>query len=325
VIASAGFLVAAKSQAASWVVPEALMTRTVAAAVSGSVNSYASAVSPHVVSLVKGAMHAMLLTRLKFALAIAIAVGGAGTGLVSFHALNAGSPPSRQKPAQASVLRATDDAKDDSRDGEEEPNRNAAGDRRRSQNNLRQIGLAFHAYHDVHNHFPAWAIYDKNGKALLSWRVALLPYLAEEELYKEFKLDEPWDSTHNKKLLQKMPAVFKAPGIKTKEPHTTYYQVPVGKGAMFDGETQVTLANVTDGLSNTMLAVEGGKPVPWTKPQDLTYDPDKALPKFGGVFSDGFNVLLADGAVLFVRKNTAEKNIRAAITRAGGEKERIGD
>jgi hypothetical protein len=94
---------------------------------------------------------------------------------------------------------------------------------------------------------------------------------------------------------------------------------------MFDGETQVTLANVTDGLSNTMLAVEGGKPVPWTKPQDLTYDPDKALPKFGGVFSDGFNVLLADGAVLFVRKNTAEKNIRAAITRAGGEKERIGD
>ena len=74
-----------------------------------------------------------------------------------------------------------------------------------------------------------------------------------------------------------------------------------------------------------MLAVEAKKPVPWSEPQDLAYDPEKALPKFGGVFSDGFHVLLADGAALFVRQNTAEKNIRAAITRAGGEKERIGD
>src|SRR5262245_56693586 len=75
-------------------------------------------------------------------------------------------------------------------------------------NNLKQIGVAMHTYHDKHRSFPAAAIYGKDGKALLSWRVALLPYLGLEALYKEFKLDEPWDSAHNKRLLEKMPAVY---------------------------------------------------------------------------------------------------------------------
>src|SRR5581483_2163049 len=59
--------------------------------------------------------------------------------------------------------------------------------------------------------YPPTTLYDKEGRPTLSWRVALLPYLGEEALYKEFKLDEPWDSLHNKKLLKKMPKALQAP------------------------------------------------------------------------------------------------------------------
>src|SRR5206468_5253686 len=70
-------------------------------------------------------------------------------------------------------------------------------------NNLKQIGLAMHSYHDVYKRLPSGAVQDKDGKALLSWRVHLLPFLEQEALFKEFKLDEPWDSDNNKKLLAK--------------------------------------------------------------------------------------------------------------------------
>ena len=74
---------------------------------------------------------------------------------------------------------------------------------RRSQcvNNLKQIGLAMHNYHAQQNKFPGAAITNKQGKPLLSWRVAILPLLDQQGLYEKFKLDEPWDSPHNRALL----------------------------------------------------------------------------------------------------------------------------
>src|SRR5688500_9677116 len=87
-------------------------------------------------------------------------------------------------------------------DVDPEPSRwpkTTAADRQRSANNLKMIGLAFHNYHDVNGAFPGVAIRDGKGKALLSWRVAVLPYLKEDKLYREFKLEEPWDSKHNLK------------------------------------------------------------------------------------------------------------------------------
>src|SRR5207249_2796575 len=80
-----------------------------------------------------------------------------------------------------------------------------AGRRTVSQNNLKQIGLAMHNYHDTYRHFPPQALTDKNGKPLLSWRVAVLPFIEQDNLYRQFKLDEPWDSEHNRKLLERMP------------------------------------------------------------------------------------------------------------------------
>src|SRR5262245_59728137 len=80
--------------------------------------------------------------------------------------------------------------------------------RRTSQNNLKMVRLAMHNFHDAMGRFPAATAYAKNGKPLLSWRVAILPYIEEDALYRQFKLDEPWDSPHNKKLIAKMPKIY---------------------------------------------------------------------------------------------------------------------
>jgi hypothetical protein len=186
-----------------------------------------------------------------------------------------------------------------------------------SQNNLKQLALAMHNYHSTYGHFPAAASYDKNGKALLSWRVELLPYLEQQELYKQFKLDEPWDSPDNKKLLAKMPSVFAAPG--SRGGSDTVYQGFTGKGTIFEGKKGIDIRDILDGTSNTIMFVEAANAVPWTKPEDLPYDPDKPLPKLGGLFPGGFNAALCDGSVRFVPKTVSEKTLRAAITRSGGE------
>src|SRR4029077_9290448 len=104
--------------------------------------------------------------------------------------------------------------------------------RMQSTNNIKQIMLAFHNYHDTMKGMPAHAIYSKDGKkALLSWRVAILPYIEQNNLYMQFKLDEPWDSDHNKKLIATMPRIYMPLGMGKKdkmEDGKTYYVVFTG-------------------------------------------------------------------------------------------------
>jgi uncharacterized protein (TIGR03067 family) len=182
-----------------------------------------------------------------------------------------------------------------------------------SANNLKQLALAMHNHHAVHGTLPPAAIYDKDGKPLLSWRVLILPYLEEKDLYDQFKLDEPWDSEHNKKLLDKMPQIF------GKEGKETFYQVFTGKGTIFEGKEGTKLTDITDGTSNTILMAEAGKAVPWTKPEDLPFDADKELPKLGGLFNGDFHAAFADGAVRFLKGTIDAKELKALITYAGGE------
>jgi len=194
-----------------------------------------------------------------------------------------------------------------------------AAARTQDANNLKQLGIAMYNYDDVHKGFPAAAICDKNGKPLLSWRVAILPFIQKEHLYKQFKLDEPWDSEHNKKLLPLIPPVYVIPAA----PHKlgeTHYRVFVGGGALFDLDKQVNRAQITDGPSNTIMIVETAESVPWTKPEDIPYDAQKPLPKLGGFYAGGvFLVALADASVRTVSPNLREATLRAAITRAGAD------
>jgi hypothetical protein len=189
----------------------------------------------------------------------------------------------------------------------------------RSANNLKQIALAMHNYADTYNTFPPAAVCDKSGKPLLSWRVLILPFLDQEALYKEFKLDEPWDSEHNKKLLAKMPDVYRWPGAKP-DVTTTYYRVFVGNGAGFDWVMGSTFANITDGSSNTLMVVTAAEAVPWTKPDELEYDTDKDVSKLIGMIAHGrAQLAMFDGSVRTLDKLPSKKTLHALITRGGGE------
>jgi hypothetical protein len=211
---------------------------------------------------------------------------------------------------------------------------------------LRQIALAMDHYNQTFKKLPSAAYMDLGLRArmglpelladdiprfqtqvlkgkplpLLSWRVAILPFIEQQDLYKEFKMEEPWDSPHNKKLLARMPKTFAPARGSTKEPYSTYYQVFVGKDAPFDGLKSPRIPiSFPDGTSNTFLIVEAGEAVPWPKPEDIPYAADKPVPKLGGLFPDGFHAAFVDGTIRFIPKDTEEKTIRALITPAGAE------
>ena len=185
-----------------------------------------------------------------------------------------------------------------------------ARSRQKSQNNLKQIGLALHNLHSTYNAFPL-GIADSSGKVGLSWRVAILPYLEQDNLYKQFKLNEPWNSEHNKKLIAQMPKLYAPPGTDTNG--YTYYRSFGGKGAFMPPATMpglpgrvvpgLRMSSITDGMSNTLAVAEAAEPVIWTKPDDLPFTPGKP-PKLGGqVFDNGSNVLISDGSVRFLSSN----------------------
>jgi hypothetical protein len=192
--------------------------------------------------------------------------------------------------------------------------------RAQNANNLKQLALAMHNYHDTYGTFPPQAICDKNGKPLLSWRVAILPFIEQQNLYKQFRLDEPWDSEHNKKLLQITVKIYTSPlqDEKSIKDHLTFYQGFVGKGTFFEGKKGLRIQDFPDGLSNTLMIVEASKGVPWTKPEDISYDADKPLPKLGLPGSKIYQAALCDGAVRAVSPKVTEQTLRNAITRNDG-------
>jgi hypothetical protein len=189
-----------------------------------------------------------------------------------------------------------------------------------SANNLKQIGLAMHNYHDLHGACPPAAVCDKTAKPLLSWRVLILPFIEQNDLYMQFKLDEPWDSEHNKKLLAKMPKVYALPGKTKPGDTTTYYRVFVGKGAGFEWVMATKLLDITDGTSNTIMVATAAEAVPWTKPDELEFDPEKDMTKLLGAIVNGkVQVAYFDGSVRTFAKFPNKKTLNALITRSGGE------
>ncbi len=168
--------------------------------------------------------------------------------------------------------------------------------RTQSMNNLKQIVLAMHNYHDVNKHLPAAASYDAAGKPLLSWRVHILPYIDQKALFDQFKLDEPWDSEHNMRLARTIPKTYVDPNLHL-NPSMTTYVAPVGEGTVFGGKDGLTFRDIRDGISNTLMVVTATpeNAVIWTKPDDLPVteaDPKKGLSSahrhmFLGVLCDG--------------------------------------
>lgn len=193
-----------------------------------------------------------------------------------------------------------------------------AARRTSSANNLKQIGLAMYLYHDVHTKFPG-DITSDDGTPLLSWRVAILPFIEQTQLYEQFKLDEPWDSPNNLPLMKQMPAVFVHPGISTKEAQTVY-QRPTGEG-LPDASQERSMRDFIDGLSNTILVLEtpGDRAVQWTRPDDIELPADNPLQPLTENRKGGFHALFGDGAVNFLSESLDPAFFKTLLTYAGRE------
>ena len=199
-----------------------------------------------------------------------------------------------------------------------------AARRTAASNNLRQIALAMHNYHDTYGKFPPRANLSPEGKPLLSWRVHILPYIEQAQLYQQFKLDEPWDSEHNRKLIDKMPSTYRVPGAPATSTKTNYLMV-TGKGTLYEKYDGVSIAAIVDGTSNTLMAVEvsNDRAVTWTKPDDYEVNFEKPLDGLIGIRVGGFQAAFIDGSVRFISQNTDPATLKALYTRGGGEAIRL--
>jgi prepilin-type processing-associated H-X9-DG protein len=189
-------------------------------------------------------------------------------------------------------------------------------------NNLKELVLAMMNYHDYSDgRLPLAVLRDQelgNRGQPYSWRVALLPFLGEGELFSQYRRDEPWDSPANKAVLARMPRVFAAPGSARAEDGFTHYQVLVGPGTAFERpDLRVVWGDFQRGASQTILIVEATDPIPWTKPEDLSYAPDGPLPKVGGLVGNGFHAMFADGHVRWIEADQQESALRTLVPLKG--------
>lgn len=178
-----------------------------------------------------------------------------------------------------------------------------------AEKNMREIVIGMHNFEAAYTALPG-GYADKTGKLGLSWRVAILPFIEQDNLFKQFKLDEPWDSEHNRKLIPLMPKQFAPPNESTygytftrgfTGPNTWLPPLaqPARPGQLVFG---VKILQITDGTPNTALVADAGDAVIWTKPDEMVFA-SNSVPKLGGVFESGTIVGLADGSTKLIRKN----------------------
>jgi hypothetical protein len=165
---------------------------------------------------------------------------------------------------------------------------------------------------------PAYST-GEEGRPLLSWRVHILPYIEQKTLYDQFHLDEPWDSPHNKALIDRMPETYRGPGVSGEG--MTAYLVPQGEATAFSGSKAVGFKDVRDGTSNTIMVVEAlpSNAVVWTKPDDWNVDEGVDPAFLIRERPAGFIAAFIDGSVRTFRKAINPEVLKALTTISGGE------
>jgi type II secretory pathway pseudopilin PulG len=192
-----------------------------------------------------------------------------------------------------------------------------AARRAQSMNNMKQLTLAIHNYHDVHQAFPPAVVTDANGQPLYSGRVLLLPFLEQAPIYDRWDKSQAWDSPNNKPLAEMVIPTLRDPAD-TGPPNQTSYLFSSGPGSLFEPGQNVKMSNVTDGLSNTIMFVEvKGSGIGWAEPRDIDLSQPASLP--AGNHQNGNIVGMGDGFVRMLPTDTPPTTIQAAASRNGGE------
>jgi len=196
------------------------------------------------------------------------------------------------------------------------------GRRSYCRNNLLNIALALHNYHDDHDSLPPAYTVDAEGQPLHSWRTLILPYLDQATLYESIDLMKPWDDPVNTAARETVLEIYHCPSLETVSNLTTYAAV-VGPDACFLPKGSRRFDEITDGLSHTAMLVEvpPESAVPWMSPQDggiefLTSWPEDAKLSHG----DGTQVVFIDGVLRFLSAETAPEVRAAMVSVDGAEK-----
>lgn len=191
-----------------------------------------------------------------------------------------------------------------------------------STTKLKMILLAMHNYYDTHGNMPSQASRDTDGRPLLSWRVHVLPFVGQQELYQQFRLDEPWDSQHNLELAKRTPPPYVSPANpELAEQGKTRFQYLLGEGLPASSHQELQFRHITDGTSNTLAVVEApaDRAVIWTRPDDLEIDLEEPVSSLVGAGTEGFLGARYDGSVRFYQKTIRNETLKKLLTHSGGE------
>lgn len=204
-----------------------------------------------------------------------------------------------------------------------------AARRAQCSNNLKQVAIAMHNYHDTYKAFPPAYTVDAEGNRLHSWRTLILPFIEQQALYDQIDLNKPWDAPENQHIADTVIPAYMCPSDPDAMMPYTSYMVIVGRGTIFEGEQPIGIRDITDGTSNTILVVEvDGQQVPWMEPTDLSLDQmqmaiNAGSTEPGSKHAGGMQAALADGSVRFITASVDPNMLRNLITRNDGQM--IGD
>ncbi len=200
-------------------------------------------------------------------------------------------------------------------------------------NNLRQVSLAMQNYASSNMHFPPAYIADETGKPIHSWRVLLLPYIEQNELYEKYSFDEPWDGPNNSKLHDEILSAYQCPRAgRGEQGSNSNYMLITGEGTAFDGPNEVSGKDVSDGLSNTLMVIEvADSDTHWMEPVDLPIE--EAMARFTDPANavdccnhpNQVNISLMDGSTHSLEVPLSAEKLKAIITIDGREVVDIAD
>jgi prepilin-type processing-associated H-X9-DG protein len=198
-------------------------------------------------------------------------------------------------------------------------------------NNLKQIGFAMQAYSTKYGCYPPAYAVDHKGRPTVSWRVLLLPFFCEreegEKVYGSIRIDEPWDSPHNRAATaNKTVANFFHCPTATSPQGETNYAMAIGTDTISDGSHSTQPGDIKEGSSHVIAVVEVlGTGINWAEPRDLDFKTmsfrvnDLNGKGISSAHAGGANVLFTDGSVRFISSRTDPKVIKAALTLHGGK------